>query len=53
MLIGEQTFGIKSTELIDKEVAIKTLILLTNQIGVWLIPYCDQIVGAVIPLLKF
>ncbi|KAI7963115.1 hypothetical protein MJO28_001209 [Puccinia striiformis f. sp. tritici] len=53
VLIGEQTFGIKSAELIDKEIAIKTLILLTNQIGVWLIPFCDQIVGAVVPLLKF
>ena len=53
MVIGEQTYGIKSTELADKELSIKTLILLANNIGAWLIPHCDQIVAAVIPLLKF
>jgi len=53
VVIGEQTYGIKSTELADKELSIKTLILLANNIGAWLIPHCDQIVAAVIPLLKF
>ncbi|KNZ54514.1 hypothetical protein VP01_292g13 [Puccinia sorghi] len=53
VVIGEQTYGIKSTELADKELSIKTLILLANNIGAWLIPHCDQIVAAVIPLLNF
>jgi hypothetical protein len=53
VMIGEQTYGIKSAELADKELAVKTLILLANHIGAWLIPHCEQIVEAVIPLLKF
>ncbi|OAV94165.1 hypothetical protein PTTG_04330 [Puccinia triticina 1-1 BBBD Race 1] len=53
VVIGEQTFGIKSAELADKELSLRTLILLANNIGAWLIPHCDQIVGAVVPLLKF
>ncbi|PLW07721.1 hypothetical protein PCANC_24729 [Puccinia coronata f. sp. avenae] len=53
VMIGEQTYGIKSAELADKELAVKTLILLANHIGAWLIPHCEQIVAAVIPLLKF
>lgn len=53
VLIGDQTFGIKAAELADKELSLKTIILLTNQIGVWLMPHCDQIVEAVVPLLKF
>jgi hypothetical protein len=53
VMIGEQTYGIKSAELADKELAVKTLILLANPIGAWLIPHCEQIVAAVIPLLKF
>ncbi|EFP77421.2 uncharacterized protein PGTG_03377 [Puccinia graminis f. sp. tritici CRL 75-36-700-3] len=53
VVIGEQTFGIKSAELADKELSLKTLILLASNIGARLIPHCDQIVAAVIPLLKF
>ncbi|PLW46464.1 hypothetical protein PCASD_06328 [Puccinia coronata f. sp. avenae] len=53
VMIGEQTYGIKSAELADKELAVKTLILLANPIGAWLIPHCEKIVAAVIPLLKF
>ncbi|KAI8460373.1 armadillo-type protein, partial [Phakopsora pachyrhizi] len=53
VLIGDQTFGIKSHDLEVKDGAAENLLALTRRMGVWLIPYCDRIVDAVIPLLKF
>ncbi|KAG0147831.1 hypothetical protein CROQUDRAFT_714840 [Cronartium quercuum f. sp. fusiforme G11] len=53
VVVGGQSFGIRTSELEEKAGALDALVVLAERMGSWIVPYCEQIVEAVLPLLRF